>query len=144
MSNTYEFTKLSQVEALAEVPENANALVEVEGAIKRVPGSGLGGSASGGGAPFVVNFSVDSDGNISSDKSYEEQFSAYKENKLMVGVLSNGDNDWQQLYVSAACGDYVDFFGILADNEGQLAVSIRTLSIGSIRLYMSDIPLTTE
>ena len=43
MSNTYEFTKLSQVEALAEVPENANALVEVDGAIKRVPGSGLGG-----------------------------------------------------------------------------------------------------
>lgn len=43
MSNNYEFTKLSAVEALAEVPENANALVEVEGAIKRVPGSGLGG-----------------------------------------------------------------------------------------------------
>lgn len=43
MSNNYEFTKLSAVEALAEVPENANALVEVDGAIKRVPGSGLGG-----------------------------------------------------------------------------------------------------
>ena len=43
MSNTYEFTKLSEVEALEEVPENANALVEVDGAIKRVPGSGLGG-----------------------------------------------------------------------------------------------------
>ena len=43
MSNTYEFTKLSEVEALAEVPENANALIEVDGTIKRVPGSGLGG-----------------------------------------------------------------------------------------------------
>lgn len=42
-SNNYEFTKLSEVEALEEVPENANALIEVDGAIKRVPGSGLGG-----------------------------------------------------------------------------------------------------
>lgn len=41
----YEFKKLGEVEALDEVPENANALVEVDGAIKRVPGSGLGGAA---------------------------------------------------------------------------------------------------
>lgn len=40
----YEFQKLSEVEALAEVPEGANALIEVNGAIKRVPGSGLGGA----------------------------------------------------------------------------------------------------
>lgn len=46
------FTKLGAVEALDEVPENANALVEVDGAIKRVPGSGLGGS--GGGVPMAV------------------------------------------------------------------------------------------
>ena len=39
----YEFQKLSEVEALAEVPEGANALIEVNGDIKRVPGSGLGG-----------------------------------------------------------------------------------------------------
>lgn len=40
----YEFKKLSDVEVLDEVPENANALVEVDGAIKRVPGNGLGGN----------------------------------------------------------------------------------------------------
>lgn len=40
----YEFQKLSEVEALAEVPEGANALIEVNGDIKRVPGSGLGGA----------------------------------------------------------------------------------------------------
>lgn len=39
----YEFQKLSEVEALTEVPEGANALIEVNGDIKRVPGSGLGG-----------------------------------------------------------------------------------------------------
>lgn len=40
----YEFQKLSEVEALVEVPEGANALIEVNGDIKRVPGSGLGGA----------------------------------------------------------------------------------------------------
>lgn len=42
----YEFTKLSEVEALSEVPENATVLAEVDGSIKRVPGSGLGGGSS--------------------------------------------------------------------------------------------------
>ena len=45
----YEFKTLGSVEALTEIPENANALVEVDGAIKRVPGGALGGSAGGSG-----------------------------------------------------------------------------------------------
>lgn len=40
-----DFVKLGEVEALDSVPDGANALVEVEGEIKRVPGSGLGGGA---------------------------------------------------------------------------------------------------
>ena len=40
---SYTFKKLGEVEALDEIPDGANALVEVNGAIKRVPGSGLGG-----------------------------------------------------------------------------------------------------
>lgn len=40
----YEFKTLGSVEALTEVPENAHALVEVDGAIKRVPGGALGGN----------------------------------------------------------------------------------------------------
>ena len=40
-----EFTKLSEVEALTEVPENATVLAEVDGVIKRIPGDGLGGGA---------------------------------------------------------------------------------------------------
>lgn len=41
----YEFKRLGEVEALSEVPENANALIEVDGTIKRVPGGVLGGEA---------------------------------------------------------------------------------------------------
>jgi hypothetical protein len=40
----YEFKKLSEVESLNEVPENATVLAEVDGSIKRIPSSGLGGS----------------------------------------------------------------------------------------------------
>lgn len=48
----YEFKTLGSVEALTEVPENAHALVEVDGEIKRVPGGALGGS--GGGYEFIL------------------------------------------------------------------------------------------
>lgn len=47
----YEFKKLGEVEALESVPEGANALIETNGEIKRVPGSGLGG---GGGIKTAI------------------------------------------------------------------------------------------
>ena len=40
----YTFKKLADVEALTEVPEAATVIAEVDGEIKRIPGSGLGGS----------------------------------------------------------------------------------------------------
>ena len=42
---SYEFKKLSEVEALTEVPEGAKVLAEANGKIVRVPGSGLGGGS---------------------------------------------------------------------------------------------------
>lgn len=41
---SYEFKKLSEVEALTEVPDGAKVIAEVNGQIRRVPSSGLGGS----------------------------------------------------------------------------------------------------
>ena len=55
----YEFKTLGSVEALTEIPEIANALVEVDGAIKRVPGGALGGS--GGGETFILHTSAEGD-----------------------------------------------------------------------------------
>ena len=40
---SYTFKKLGEVEALGEIPEGTNVFVEVNGEVKRVPGSGLGG-----------------------------------------------------------------------------------------------------
>lgn len=42
---SYEFKKLSEVQAMDEVPEGAKVLAEANGQIVRVPGSGLGGSS---------------------------------------------------------------------------------------------------
>lgn len=59
---SYEFKTLGSVEALTEVPENANVLVEVDGAIKRAPGGALGGSSSGSnGGTFVLHKDYDVD-----------------------------------------------------------------------------------
>ena len=57
---SYTFKKLGEVEALGEIPDGANALVEVNGAIKRVPGSGLGG----GGVKTAIIKSSDYDNAI--------------------------------------------------------------------------------
>ena len=39
----YDFQRLADVELLEEVPDGASAFVAVDGVVKRVPGSGLGG-----------------------------------------------------------------------------------------------------
>lgn len=57
----YEFKKLGEVEALEDVPDGANALIEVDGAIKRVPGTGLGG---GGGIKTAIIKSSDYDNTL--------------------------------------------------------------------------------
>lgn len=54
----YTFKKLSDVEALTEIPEGANAFIEVNGEVKRVPGDGLGG---GGGIKTAIIKSSDYD-----------------------------------------------------------------------------------
>lgn len=52
----YEFKRLSDVEALSEVPENATVLAEVDGSIKRIPSNGLGGA---GGIKTAIIMSSD-------------------------------------------------------------------------------------
>ena len=58
----YDFQKLADVELLEEVPDGASAFVAVDGIVKRVPGSGLGG---GGVATAILRF--DSESNASTN-----------------------------------------------------------------------------
>ena len=54
----YDFQKLADVELLEEVPDGASAFVAVDGTVKRVPGSGLGGG--GGIATAILRFDIES------------------------------------------------------------------------------------
>lgn len=54
----YDFQKLADVELLGEVPDGASAFVAVNGDVKRVPGSGLGGG--GGVATAILRLSSES------------------------------------------------------------------------------------
>lgn len=56
----FEFKRLADVEQLDSVPDGANALVEINGNVKRVPGSGLGG----GGIKTAVIKSSDYDNTL--------------------------------------------------------------------------------
>lgn len=58
----YDFQRLADVELLEEVPDGASAFVAVDGVVKRVPGSGLGG---GGVATAILRF--DSESNASTN-----------------------------------------------------------------------------
>lgn len=84
----YEFKKLGEVEALNEVPENATVLAEVDGAIKRIPGNGLGGgntlvitssdfvnAASGVTTTYTANMTLD------------EAIAAFYEGKIGNGII---------------------------------------------------------
>ena len=53
----YDFQKLADVELLEEVPDGASAFVAVDGIVKRVPGSGLGG---GGVATAILRMGIES------------------------------------------------------------------------------------
>ena len=119
---SYEFKKLSEVEALTEVPEGAKVLAESNGQIVRVPGSGLGGS---GGGVFIVNITATDQGNDSyiyeSDKTLEELTNAHYSGLLIVGRLIGAGIASGMVFCEAMLpvavydgseGKYVELYGI--------------------------------
>lgn len=67
----YDFQKLADVELLEEVPDGASAFVAVNGDVKRVPGSGLGGG--GGVATAILRLSSESNASAKAVKRTEAQ-----------------------------------------------------------------------
>lgn len=61
----YDFQKLADVELLEEVPDGASAFVAVDGTVKRVPGSGLGGG--GGVATAILRFDIESNASANNE-----------------------------------------------------------------------------
>lgn len=108
----YEFQKLSEVEALVEVPEGANALIEVNGDIKRVPGSGLGGGA--GKALIIVDSNFTNGGGI--EECSAEGTSAFTANMTLEEAMEAFYNcELDRIYCYAVteaptmlCGSIID------------------------------------
>lgn len=80
---------------------------------------------------FVVTFTISGeDGNISSDKTFDEIFDAYKAGKKVSGVIINSPNDWGECYVSVVNGDEIDFFTIVYATSGCTYIVIHVSRTG--------------
>lgn len=87
---SYQFQPIGEVEKLDEVPETANAIVEVDGEIKRVPGSGLGGAAGSG---FVVvhithETSLSDENTVTADASFADIKAKLQANEIVIAAVA--------------------------------------------------------
>ena len=78
---SYGFKRLSEVEALTEVPDGTNMIAEVGGEIRRVPAA-TGGGTGDSNQPFVAL--VRSSGLV--DSTYEEVVQAINDKKIVIIV----------------------------------------------------------
>lgn len=150
----YEFKKLSEVESLSEVPENATVLAEVDGSIKRIPSSGLGGSIKtaiikqygyddavaflassegDGGNPSVVNSDSDFDCiNMTFEEAYETMAAG---EPLDVILMSIGAYEPSTIVTHV----YIVFTGIYA-----FGIPVIVLGDNNITLFWTADGISTE
>lgn len=138
---SYEFKKLSEVQALTEVPEGAKVLAEANGQIVRVPGSGLGGSTCGAGL-FRINATMENKNSITSDKTYEEIKDAinsgflpyvvlYTTGKTYLFYLCGGETpNFVNNYTDSISFNYINF-----TSDQIFAISLQYAIGGNISLY---------
>lgn len=104
---SYEFKRLSEVAAMADMPEGAKVLAEVNGQIVRVPGSGLGGS---GGIKTAIIKSSDYDQALAGvqtfittdpeitysciNMTFEEAYEAMANGEPMDALMMNVENGY--------------------------------------------------
>lgn len=93
---SYQFQPIGEVEKLDEVPKTANAIVEVDGKIKRVPGSGLGGAVERFDAIFTVVHTgvgnTSQDYTVTCNKSFEEIDKLMEETGWVSALLTIPDD----------------------------------------------------
>lgn len=104
----YEFKKLSEVDALTEVPEGANALIEINGDIKRVPGSGLGGAT--GIKTAIIK-----------DSGYDSAISGVQTMKADALTCECINMTFEEAYETMANGEPLSVFGMLT-GEGAMTM----------------------
>ena len=117
----YEFKRLSEVEALTEVPEGANALIEIDGVVKRVPGSGLGG-ATGIKTAIIKDSGYDNAlAGVMATDAVEPSFTYECINMT-----------FDEAYQTMASGEPLSIFGMFTDNNTPINVRGITMFGGTM------------
>ena len=123
----YDFQRLADVELLEEVPDGASAVVAVDGVVKRVPGSGLGG---GGVATAILRFTSESNASAKAVK----RITITPANKLPITC----DNyTYEQARAVLTAGD--PFTAMILMSENNISAWI---SCSGIALYDNYIVMT--
>lgn len=139
----YEFKKLAEVEAMAEVPKGASVLAEVNGAIKRVPGDGLGG----GGIKTAIIKSSDYDNALTGISTFASDDITYNCINMTfeeaVGIISAGEPLGVMLmYVTEGAMTLQGYLGF-ASIGGVEAIVILFSQSNSLTLYWTAEGLST-
>lgn len=122
----YDFQKLADVELLEEVPDGASAFVAVDGVVKRVPGSGLGG---GGVATAILRF--DSESNASTNAVTMAAITPV--NKLPITC----DNyTYEQARAVLTAGDPFTAMIFMSENKMSGWVSCSTIAFSDNYIFM--------
>ena len=95
----YNFKRLSDVESLAEVPESATVLAEVDGSIKRIPSAGLGGGKS----LIVVDSDYTSFGSSTAPMSDSDSYTANMTFEEAYAALKNCELTSAVMYTVLEC-----------------------------------------
>ena len=139
----YEFKKLAEVEAMAEVPKGASVLAEVNGAIKGVPGDGLGG----GGIKTAIIKSSDYDNALTGISPFASDDITYNCINMTfeeaVGIISAGEPLGVMLmYVTEGAMTLQGYLGF-ASIGGVEAIVILFSQFNSLTLYWTAEGLST-
>ena len=130
----YEFKTLGSVEALTAVPENANALVEVDGAIKRVPGGALGGS-SGGGEIFVLHKHPEYDEWWFDEGASEKIINAFAQGGCPQIMIKCTDDSGHYLLEPAG---YIEFYHGSAHGDSRDSLTIGSWHYQNTNFFFED------
>ena len=111
----YNFKNLAEVELLAEVPENANAFIEVDGTIKRTPKENSPTSSS------IILYCEDGNGYIYTDENKTQSLS---KNELMdlfttQNIIIKFDNSNFGTIVSLK--DHTNYYRVYIYQEGNVS-----------------------
>ena len=124
----YEFKKLADVEALPEVPEVATVFAEVNGEVKRIPSSGLGGVVK-----TAIIKSSDYDEAVASMMYPVEEGSLSFEADT-APTFSCLNMTFEEAYETMAAGEPLDAKAMIVA-DGPMVISAQAIGFGGVAIF---------